>query len=97
MLSEYDRGSNYLGGVVSVGVMRGRHNFSRWHTRIWASAITSFMVSWTLRLRRTATFGPARTIPWANNAALFLEDQFKATSWLTFNGGTSPEPLRWTD
>jgi len=30
---------------------------------------------------------PARTTPWANTEALFIEDQFKAANWLTFNGG----------
>jgi outer membrane receptor protein involved in Fe transport len=28
-----------------------------------------------------------RTEPWASNSAIFLEDQIKATSWLTFNTG----------
>src|SRR5262249_23662755 len=30
---------------------------------------------------------PSRTMPWANTEAVFLQEQFKAASWLTFNGG----------
>ncbi len=127
VLSEYDRGSNYQGGVVSLGVLRGRHNFRagvqvfRERDNQFYSVTTApegrtslaqrFSAGKRARIMRVpegrpnyralpfSTLGTPpgvlavspdfsnRTIPWAGNEALFLEDQFKAASWLTFNAG----------
>jgi outer membrane receptor protein involved in Fe transport len=77
ILSDYDRGSNYVGGVASIGVIRGRHNF---HAGMQAFGE-----------RDNQLYGVIDTTdsskPWANTEAVFVEDQFKAASWLTFNGG----------
>jgi len=82
--SEYDRGSNYFGEVTSLGVSRGRHNFHA-GLQVFAERDNQFY---------SVTDKPApgnslatRTVPWASNSSLFLEDQIKATSWLTFNTG----------
>ncbi len=84
--SEYDRGSNYVGGVATIAIARGRHNF---HAGIQSfgerdnqlySVVDNSPVP-------TETVAPQRTVPWANIEAIFLEEQFKVTSWLTFNGG----------
>jgi outer membrane receptor protein involved in Fe transport len=75
------RGSNYAGGVVSLGVGHGRHNarlgvegFAQHESRSLALTGTSGTLSESQRM-------------WGGLAALFLEDQFKAASWLTFNAG----------
>ncbi|MGH9503049.1 MAG: TonB-dependent receptor [Terriglobales bacterium] len=79
-----DRGSNYFGGVASVAVTRGKHN-----------ARAGFQV---FGARDNQLFGLVtsdgsnpplnqRERVWGNVEALFLEDQYKLTSWLTINGG----------
>ncbi len=79
-----DRGSNYFGGVVSLAVNHGKHN-----------ARAGFQV---FGARDNQLFGVVtsdgsnpplsqREIVWGNVEALFLEDQYKLTSWLTINGG----------
>src|SRR5438067_948697 len=83
--SEYDRGSNYAGGVATIGVVRGQHNF---HAGIQGvSERDNQLYSVFDTTDSSNDVGPARTTPWANSEALFIEDQFKATNWLTFNGG----------
>jgi outer membrane receptor for ferrienterochelin and colicin len=84
LVPEDDRASNYVGGVVSVGVVRGKHN-----------ARTGFQV---FGENDNQLFGiqaagdPSSAIRqreafWGDVSAVFLEDQFKITSWLTLNGG----------
>jgi outer membrane receptor for ferrienterochelin and colicin len=85
VLSEYDRGSNYLGGVTSLGVMRGRHNIHA-GLQLFAERDNQFY-SVMDKIVPGNSFAPTRTVPWASNSAMFLEDQIKATSWLTFNTG----------
>ena len=85
VLSEYDRGSNYFGGVANLGVMRGRHNF---HAGLQAFAERdNQFYSVADKLVPGNSFNPTRTEPWASNSAMFFEDQIKAASWLTFNTG----------
>src|SRR5581483_1583142 len=79
-----DRGSNYVGGVVTVAVNRGRHN-ARAGMQVFADRENQFF---SLRSVNGSTAPLAdRVQEWGNVEALFLEDQFKATSWLTLNGG----------
>jgi outer membrane receptor protein involved in Fe transport len=84
VIPEDDRGSNYFGGVVSLAVNHGKHN-----------ARAGFQV---FGARDNQLFGVVtsdgsnpplsqREIVWGNVEALFLEDQYKLTSWLTINGG----------
>jgi outer membrane receptor protein involved in Fe transport len=83
VIPEDDRGSNYFGGVVSLAVNHGKHN-----------ARAGFQV---FGARDNQLFGIVtsdgsnplnqREIVWGNVEALFLEDQYKLTSWLTLNGG----------
>jgi outer membrane cobalamin receptor len=83
--SEYDRGSNYIGGVTTVGVVRGRHNF---HAGLQVfGERDNQLYSVVDNSGPGGSVAPQRTIPWASVEAVFLEDQFKATSWLTLNGG----------
>lgn len=83
--SEFDRGSNYIGGVSTISLVRGRDNFqagmqvfSERDNQFYSAADSSDPSNSVL---------PERTLPWANTEAVFAEEQFKATSWLTFNGG----------
>src|SRR6266446_5756605 len=83
--SEYDRGSNYLGGVSTIGVTRGPHNFHAGF-QVFGERDNQFYSAFDSSLN-AFTAGPERTIPWANVEAAFVEEQFKAASWLTFNAG----------
>ncbi len=76
-----ERGSNYAGGVASIGLDRGRHN-----ARVGAEAFAQH------EARSLALNGEMGTLSesqrqWGGLTALFAEDQFKAASWLTFNAG----------
>ena len=84
VIPDDDRGSNYFGGVVSLAVNHGKHN-----------ARAGFQV---FGARDNQLFGivtsdgsnpplSQREKVWGDVEALFLEDQFKLTSWLTINGG----------
>ncbi|MGH9539392.1 MAG: TonB-dependent receptor, partial [Terriglobales bacterium] len=84
VIPEDDRGSNYFGGVASLAVNRGKHN-ARAGLQVFGA-------------RDNQLFGIVtsdgsnpplnqREMVWGNVEALFLEDQFKLTSWLTLNGG----------
>jgi outer membrane receptor protein involved in Fe transport len=84
LIPEDDRGSNYMGGVVSLAVSHGKHNV-RVGAQVWGA-------------RDNQLFGiiisdssnpplSQREMVWGNVETVFLEDQYKITSWLTFNGG----------
>ena len=84
VVPEDDRGSNYFGGVAQIAVNRGRHD-----------ARAGFQV---FGQRDNQLFGIAtsdgsnpplsqRERVWGNVEAVFLEDQYKLTEWLTLNGG----------
>jgi outer membrane receptor protein involved in Fe transport len=84
IIPDDDRGSNYFGGFASLAVNRGKHN-----------ARAGFQV---FGARDNQLFGivtsdgsnpplSQRERVWGNVEALFLEDQYKLTSWLTLNGG----------
>ena len=84
VIPEDDRGSHYVGGVASIGINRGR-NTAHTGVQIFGqrdnqllSLITADGSNPTLRQRLPL---------WGNVEAIFLEDQFKLTSWLTLNGG----------
>jgi hypothetical protein len=84
VIPQDDRGSNYFGGVISLAVNHGKHN-----------ARAGFQV---FGARDNQLFGivtsdgsnpplSQREMVWGNVEALFLEDQYRLTSWLTINGG----------
>jgi hypothetical protein len=84
--SEYDRGSNYSGGVGTIGVVRGQHNL-RFGVQVFGERDNQFFSVVTNPAGGPDAVAPTRTIPWANTEAFFVEEQFRAASWLTFNGG----------
>ena len=83
--SEYDRGSHYVGGVSTIGIVRGRHNF-RAGVQVFAERDDQ-SYSVTTIPPGPETVAPSRSVPSANTQAVFVEDQYKATPWLTFNAG----------
>ena len=84
--SEYDRGSNFMGGVATVGINKKQHNF-RVGLQVYGERDNQFYQVIDTTPGSPDAFPPQRTTPWANVETAFLEDQFKVTSWLTLNGG----------
>ncbi|MBA3914854.1 MAG: TonB-dependent receptor [Acidobacteriales bacterium] len=79
-----DRGSNYVGGVATVAVTRRQHTFR--------AGLETFGAHDNQTFGLVTTDGSAPPLSqteqvWGNVEAVFLEDQFKMTSWLTLNGG----------
>ena len=84
--SDYDRGSNYFGGVSTIAVTQGPHTFHA-GIQVFGERDNQMYSVQTNPAGGPDTVAPSRTIPTANIEAAFVEEQFKATSWLTFNGG----------
>jgi len=82
--SDYDRGSNSAGGVSTIGITRGAHNF---HAGVQIYGERDNQLYSVFDGTGPDSVLPTRTQPWANTEAVFVEDQLKATTWLTFNGG----------
>ena len=81
---EDDRGSNYFGGVASLAVNRGRHNFRAGFQAFGQRDNQLFAVT---NIDPTQSVPPQREIAWGNVGTVFLEDQYRVTTWLTLNGG----------
>jgi outer membrane receptor protein involved in Fe transport len=79
-----DRGSNYFGGVVSAAFNRGRHN-ARLGFQGFGQRDNHFFGLVTVDGSNPPL--SHRQILQGEVESLFLEDQYKATSWLTLNGG----------
>ncbi len=79
-----DRGSNYVGGVVSAAYTREQH--------ILRGGIQVFGQRDNQLFAVNAGNGdpvvlPQREVLWGTVSAVFLEDQYKPARWLTLNGG----------
>jgi len=79
-----DRGSNYFGGVASVAVKRGAHSFTA-GMQVWGAHDNQFFGLVTSEGGEPPL--AERLKVWGNIESVFLEDQYRATSWLTLNGG----------
>jgi hypothetical protein len=84
IIPESDRGSQYIGGQATLSVVKGAHNARAGFTAFGQRDNTLFGI--------TANDGSGQSLHqreklWGSVSALYLEDQFKATSWLTLNGG----------
>ncbi len=79
-----DRASNYVGGQAALSIVMQKHNASMGVEAYAQHDNTLFSLEATdgsgLALRQ-------RVQPWGNLEAAFFEDQYRLTSWLTFNGG----------
>ncbi|HEX6805000.1 MAG TPA: TonB-dependent receptor [Terriglobales bacterium] len=83
--SDYNRGSTYVGGVTTVAIGRGRHNFHA-GVQVFSERDNQFF-SVLDTIDPGNDVSPTRTVPRGNVEAAFAEEQFKPASWLTFNGG----------
>ncbi len=82
-----NRASSYLGGQVSLSVVKGRHNAKAGFYGFAQNDDTLFGLFGTDHLHRTVNFPLARQKENGDLEAAFVEEQFKATQWLTLNGG----------
>jgi len=78
-----DRASNYVGGVASIAITRRKHN-ARAGLQVWGAHDNQLFA--TLQGDGSNPLSQRQTV-WGNIQTIFLEDQFRATSWLTLNGG----------
>jgi hypothetical protein len=79
-----DRGSHYVGGFLNVSLTRNKHT-----VRFGSD---SFAEHYSSLFGLTANDGSRLSVReqeklWATVAALFVDDTFRATSWLTINSG----------
>ncbi|MGH7489199.1 MAG: TonB-dependent receptor plug domain-containing protein, partial [bacterium] len=82
-IPEDDRGSNYIGGVASIAVTRGKHN-ARAGLQVWGARDNQLFAT----VQGDGSNPQSqRQMIWGNIQTLFLEDQYKLTPWLTLNGG----------
>ena len=83
-IPEDDRGSNYAGGVVSLAITRKKHTIRAGFQAFGQRDNQLFGI-----VTADGSNPPLsqRQALWGNVEALFLEDQYKVTSWLTLNGG----------
>lgn len=79
-----NRGSNYAGGQVSVSAVYGKHNAS---AGIYAFGQHDNQLFGFVPNDGSAAAFAERDIANGQLEAVFLQDQYKATSWLTLNGG----------
>jgi outer membrane receptor protein involved in Fe transport len=84
LIPESNRSADYVGGVVSVGVARGKHN-ARAGIQVFGEH-DNYFFGLTPSTDPAAAFRQREAL-WGSVSALFLEDQYKVTSWLTLNGG----------
>lgn len=83
-----NRASNYEGGQLSVRAVKGRHNAT---AGIYAFAQQDNTFFAVVANDGSDNAFSQRVKPTGSLQALYLEDQFRATSWLTLTGG-----LRYT-
>lgn len=80
-----NRGSQYLGGLATLGVVKGKHN-AQFGVEGFGQRDDTFF-----GLASAEPTGRApirqRYKPSGNMEAAFLQDQFQLTSWLSLNGG----------
>ena len=84
LIPQDDRGSNYIGGVVSLAVTRGHHNL---HTGVQIFGQRDNQLLGIVTSDGSIPPVTQRETLWGSVSALFVEDQYKLTRWLTLNGG----------
>ena len=79
------RSSRYLGGQVTLGVVKGKHN-AQFGLEGFGQRDDTFFGLRSAEATGLAPIGQ-RYNPGGNQEAGFLQDQFQLTSWLSLNGG----------
>jgi outer membrane receptor protein involved in Fe transport len=82
-----NRASSYLGGQTSVSVVKGRHNASAGFYGFAQHDNTLFGLTGTNDLGNPADAHPARQKVSGNLEAVWIQDQYKASSWLSLTAG----------
>jgi outer membrane receptor protein involved in Fe transport len=82
-----NRASSYIGGQASLSVVKGRHNAKVGFYGFAQQDSTLLNLFGTSDTGDSVAFGPVRQKARGDLEAVFLEDQFKAASWLVLNGG----------
>jgi outer membrane receptor protein involved in Fe transport len=82
VIPEDNRGSNYAGGLVTLSVVRGKHN-----ARVGFQGFAQHDNQFFALTGPGASVPPGSALAWGSLAAGFLEDQYKLTRWLTLTGG----------
>jgi len=78
-----NRRSSYMGGLATLALNK-RKNDARLGAQVWGQHDDTFFG---LNAHPGTQALAQQFLPWANSEAVFAEDQYKLTSWLTFNGG----------
>ena len=88
-----NRASSYIGGQTSLGIVRGRHNAKIGFYGFAQHDNTLFGLNGTQvdpdnpAVTQPVSINPPRQKVNGDLEAFFVEDQFKAASWLVLNGG----------
>jgi outer membrane receptor protein involved in Fe transport len=82
-----NRASSYIGGQASLSVVKGRHNAKVGFYGFAQQDSTLLSLFGTSDTGDSVAFGPVRQKARGDLEAVFVEDQFKAASWLVLNGG----------
>ncbi|HUM06836.1 MAG TPA: TonB-dependent receptor [Terriglobales bacterium] len=83
VVPDTDRGSNYMGGVASVALNRGKHT-ARAGLQAWGAHDNQFFG---IMGTDGSEILNERLKVWGNVETVFVEDQYRPTAWLTLNGG----------
>ena len=81
-----DRASNYAGVQASLSIVKGKNSF-RGGLYVYGQHDNTFFSVTPNDENGRGTPQSETQIVWGNLQAVFLEDQYKPTSWLTLNGG----------
>jgi outer membrane receptor protein involved in Fe transport len=82
-----NRASSYVGGQASLSVVKGRHNAKVGFYGFAQQDSTLLSLFGTSDTGDSVAFGPVRQKTRGDLEAVFVEDQFKAASWLVLTGG----------
>ena len=83
-IPEDDRGSNFAGGSALVNFVRGQHSA---HFGLQVFGQRDNQLFGVTNGDGKVPVPPQREIAWGSVSAIFLEDQFRPTEWLTLNFG----------
>jgi outer membrane receptor protein involved in Fe transport len=82
-----NRASSYLGGQTSLSIVKGRHNASAGFYGFAQHDNTLFGLTGTNDLGAPVDAHPARQKVSGNLEAVWIQDQYKASSWLSLTAG----------
>jgi hypothetical protein len=93
LITNDDRGSNYVGGYASWAKALGNHTLRVGTDSFAERDNTIFSLRSTVGARLAIT---ETELLWAGVVSAFVEDSFRANNWLTLNGGVRDEHFNGT-